>query len=117
MNAICPLHNVGMIEKEGQYGPYFSHTIQGAGYCNGKKITPFKVPQAASAGAPIPSLPKPRDYEAEGRGKVRFGFAIEAYKAGKLLDNTTMSEINRWTDYVMDGNLKLPQEQDEETYP
>jgi hypothetical protein len=43
LNAICPIHNVGMEQKNGQFGPYWSHRIEGAGYCNGKKITPFKT--------------------------------------------------------------------------
>lgn len=39
---ICPLHDDPMELKSGQYGDYFSHTIPNVGYCNGKKITPFK---------------------------------------------------------------------------
>lgn len=42
--GICPLHGVRMEEKDGQYGPYFSHKATD-GYCNGRKITPFKRPQ------------------------------------------------------------------------
>jgi|SRR3990172_7727157 len=34
-------------------------------------------------------------------GKVRYGFAIEAYKMGKKLDITTKLEIQEWTNFVM----------------
>lgn len=41
----CELHNVAMVEKTGQYGTYYSHMIQNVGFCDGKKIKPFKQPQ------------------------------------------------------------------------
>lgn len=41
MIATCPIHNTSMEEKSGQFGTYFSHKTAD-GYCNGKKITPFK---------------------------------------------------------------------------
>jgi hypothetical protein len=41
MTADCPIHNVEMEQKEGQFGVYFSHNLP-LGYCNGKKVTPFK---------------------------------------------------------------------------
>lgn len=43
MNVTCPIHNVPMYEKEGQYGVFFSHKTDDPdyegqkGYCNGKK--------------------------------------------------------------------------------
>lgn len=41
----CVIHPESeMEEKTGQYGTYFSHQIKDVGYCNGKKITPFKTP-------------------------------------------------------------------------
>lgn len=113
----CVIHGIAMEEKNGQYGIYYSHTIQGAGYCNGTKITPFKKPQAS----PLPGVgsiaPKPRDYEAEGRGKVRFGFAIEAYKFGRELNKETIKEINEWTEFVMTGNVIDPKQDEEPSYP
>lgn len=39
------------------------------------------------------------------QGKVRHAFALEAYKAGKTLDDETIKEINRWVNYVMTGKL------------
>lgn len=53
LTATCPLHeNTLMDEKDGMYGVYFSHTIPNVGYCNGKKITPFKKPVADTPVAP-----------------------------------------------------------------
>lgn len=34
-------------------------------------------------------------------GKVRHGFAIEAYKAGKQLTQATIEEVNNWTAFVI----------------
>lgn len=42
LTSTCPIHNVPMEQKDGQYGMYWSHRIEGTGYCNGKKVTPFK---------------------------------------------------------------------------
>ncbi len=42
LTSICPTHNVEMQPKTGMYGTYWSHTIPEVGFCNGKKITPFK---------------------------------------------------------------------------
>jgi hypothetical protein len=38
-------------------------------------------------------------------GKVRHGFAIEAFKKGLPLNVKTAVEINAWTSYVMSGKL------------
>lgn len=112
----CPLHpDQKMFEKTGEFGPYYSHIITDVGFCNGKRIKPFtpkpdyqasdnmntfekpKVATAPETREPI----KARDYDAEARGKVRYGFAIEAYKLGKPLTEETKQEINLWTDFVM----------------
>jgi hypothetical protein len=37
----------------------------------------------------------------EARGKVKFGFAIEAYKLGQTVEESK-AEIEKWTDYVME---------------
>ena len=37
-------------------------------------------------------------------GKVRHGFAIEAYKQGKPLNKDTIKEVNEWVSFVMLGN-------------
>jgi len=39
LTSICPIHNVEMEEKNGQYGPYFSHRVA-EGWCNGRRIKP-----------------------------------------------------------------------------
>lgn len=52
LSSICPIHpGVQMESKEGQFGSYWSHRIEDVGYCNGKKITPFKTPQASGTPA------------------------------------------------------------------
>ena len=43
-------------------------------------------------------------------GKVRHGFALEAYRQGKQLSTETIKEINEWVTFVMLG-------QDEEELP
>lgn len=39
------------------------------------------------------------------RGKCRFGFLIEAYKMGKTLNPELVSEVNKWADVSMTGQL------------
>ena len=41
-------------------------------------------------------------------GKVRHGFALEAYRQGKKLDNDTIDEIHEWVSYVMIGKADTP---------
>lgn len=49
-------------------------------------------------------------------GKVRHGFAVEAYKMGKTLDQDTIIEINKWVSYVVTGQLWGITEQDKEDF-
>lgn len=49
-----------------------------------------------------------QEYNDNAEWKVRFGFAIEAYKLGLDLSEETAKTINKWTDYVMTGSLKDP---------
>ena len=37
-----------------------------------------------------------------GKGKVKYGFSLEAYKKNKPLNQETITEINKWTAFVMD---------------
>ena len=41
-------------------------------------------------------------------GKVRHGFALEAYRQGKELSTETIKEINEWVRFVMLGEEELP---------
>ena len=41
-------------------------------------------------------------------GKVRHGFALEAYRQGKQLSTETIKEINEWVRFVMLGEEDLP---------
>ena len=54
-----------------------------------------------------PTSDKP-DWDAIAAGKVRHGFAVEAFKMGKELDKQTMDEIGVWVDYVINGDADLP---------
>jgi hypothetical protein len=67
------------------------------------QVTPPSVPQ----GVPIKTQ-QGQGYNDNAEGKVRFGFAIEAYKLGLDLSDETTKLINKWTDYVMTGNVKDP---------
>ena len=48
------------------------------------------------------------DWDAIAAGKVRHGFAVEAFKMGKKLDKNTMDEIAAWVDFVINGDIDLP---------
>lgn len=54
-----------------------------------------------------PTSEKP-DWDAIAAGKVRHGFAVEAFKMGKELNKQTMDEIGAWVDYVINGDADLP---------
>ena len=47
LEALCPLHSVPLIRREGQYGEFWSHKyIDGNGkefWCDGKKMKPAKA--------------------------------------------------------------------------
>lgn len=109
MLAPCPLHDgIQMEEKDGQYGIYFSHRIEGVGYCNGKRITPFRVKPTPIETTREPlagSSPKERDYDAEARGKIRFGFIKAKIHFNGLtkLTNEQVNLINDYTEYSMTG--------------
>lgn len=60
---LCPIHQVEMIEKSGQFGTYYSHTIPDVGFCNGKKITPFKKANDESPTPPPQPLPPQPDFK------------------------------------------------------
>ena len=48
------------------------------------------------------------DWDAIAAGKVRHGFAVEAFKMGKKLNKNTMDEIGAWVDFVINGDIDLP---------
>lgn len=43
------------------------------------------------------------DWDKVNKGKVRYGFALELYKQGKMLVPTELGRIESFVDYVMDG--------------
>jgi hypothetical protein len=57
------------------------------------------------------------NWEEIGRGKVRHGFAVEAYKLGRKLDFNLTNEINDWTEFVMTGTLPGVKKATEEVIP
>ena len=78
--------------------------------------------QAKKQGVPFVSQGEIRKADTEiAEGKVRHGFAIEAFKMGKELNVTTATEINKWVSYVMTGKLSQPEvntaEEFNQTYP
>jgi hypothetical protein len=44
------------------------------------------------------------DWDSIAEGKVRHGFAIEAFKMEKSLNSDTIKQINAWVDFVMNGD-------------
>ena len=60
---------------------------------------------------PVSGSPKQKPAQDDSaEGKVRHGFALEAYRQGKQLSTETIKEINEWVAFVMLG-------QDEEELP
>jgi|TARA_B100000315_G_C14527645_1_gene564610 hypothetical protein len=49
---------------------------------------------------------KTPDWDKIAEGKVRHGFAIEAYKLGYNLDQSTAEKIDAWVHYVMVGEVQ-----------
>lgn len=71
-----------------------------------------KQPKGTPAPTPVQNFSASLDQQAEdrkwkeiGRGKVRHGFAVEAFKLKMPLNVATASQINMWTDFVMSGKL------------
>ena len=46
---------------------------------------------------------KQPDWDKITEGKIRHGFAVEAFSKGKSLDSATMKEIDRWVYFVVHG--------------
>ena len=61
----------------------------------GQSYSPPQAPQAPA-----------RDFDKEARGKVRHGFAIEAFKGGMELNKTTADLVNKWTNFVVTGAIE-----------
>ena len=76
-------------------------------WLNGQQGT---TPQYSSPQAPQAQI-KPRDFDAEARGKVRHGFAIEAFKKGMALSPVTAAIIDEWTDFVVTGKIESTPEE------
>ena len=58
---------------------------------------------------PVSVSPKQKPSQDDSaEGKVRHGFALEAYRQGKKLNNETIDEIDEWVSYVMIGKADTP---------
>ena len=58
---------------------------------------------------PLSGSPKQKPSQDDSaEGKVRHGFALEAYRQGKKLNNETIDEIDEWVSYVMIGKAETP---------
>jgi hypothetical protein len=47
--------------------------------------------------------PKPRDYDAENRGKIRHGVACAYIRANRTLNDSSKKEIIDWTEFIFTG--------------
>lgn len=113
LSAICPLHQEEMEEKDGQYGPYFSHRTDD-GYCNGKRVKPY------TNGGYQPTRPAPgssqgfsgRDEE-QVRGQIRTWLVSSLIQSRGLKPLTTddVGTLNSHVTYVMTGKLPGSEEQ------
>jgi hypothetical protein len=58
---------------------------------------------------PVSAIAKKKpNQDDSAEGKVRHGFALEAYRQGKKLNNETIDEIDEWVSYVMIGKADTP---------
>ena len=56
---------------------------------------------------PVSGSPKQKPTQDDSaEGKVRHGFAIEAYRQGKPLSTETIKEVNEWVAFVMLGKAE-----------
>lgn len=116
MTAICPIHPTEeLIEREGQYGVFFSHKTDDPdypkGYCNGKRVkTVMESPAYQNWKSTGESLThreavkedKP-DWDEIAKGKVRHGIAVAFIERGEELTESTKTAINDWVEFVMKG--------------
>lgn len=57
--------------------------------------------------SPVSGSPKQKPTQDDSaEGKVRHGFAIEAYRQGKPLSTETIKEVNEWVAFVMLGKAE-----------
>jgi hypothetical protein len=111
-NQTCPLHQVPLFGKEWNGTMLYSHIIKDVGFCNGKKITPFK-PQVS----PQPSLPQQPltppitrepleapDWEKIAEGKVRNSVITSQIQYGGLDSlKGQLPKVERVVSYIMTG--------------
>src|SRR5689334_12042096 len=76
----CPIHpNEEMTQKDGQYGPFWSHRLADGTWCNGKPKR--QAPGAYAATAPTPAVHLPDDEppftDDEPQTEARFSRASE----------------------------------------
>lgn len=99
LTAMCSIHNTEMDEKDGKYGPFFSHRTED-GWCNGKVNGQNK--------AKIVNIPAPRgeqpDWEAIGAGKTRCAILCAVIeKEGVSVAKASLAVVDQLTEYVMAG--------------
>lgn len=88
VTAVCPLHGVQMEEKTGQYGSFWSHRTP-EGFCDGKKIKPFKNPTGAYY-SPVATSPATREPIKDDSEKAKQAQAVWDAKDRQSLAQTAM---------------------------
>ena len=63
----------------------------------------FVTPKSKNVGTKSTNAKESPNWDKIAEGKVRHGFAIEAFKMGKELTDKTIAEVEDWVDYVMSG--------------
>lgn len=108
---LCSLHNVIMPGKNHpEYGMMYSHIIPAVGFCNGKRIKPFK-PQGAAPAVPTPIQPpltreplEAPDWDKIAEGKVRHGVVVAMIEHGGIEAlKGKLPAIKKITEYIMTG--------------
>lgn len=108
VTAKCPIHDVPMYEKEGQYGPFWSHKTTdenyagSKGYCNGKPPKGGSYPRM-EVREPVAPAPM-RDFDKEARGKTRCAiFCAVIAKEGLEAALAQKTKIELGVSFVMTG--------------
>lgn len=130
MEAICPIHNEQMFEREGKYGSFWSHKTEDSnynGWCSGKPPKNAVTKTAAyqnfeAVGNHIKETAnldpdpdwiketdeKPRAWSDEEKSKqiTRLTLAKSFIQANSDFDNAVVNmDLEKWVDWIFSGEI------------
>lgn len=96
VNSVVDVHYNVNLSQNGQYE-----------YKNVMMFSEASQPETTTPFITAPDLQQAVEQDPKARGMVRHGFATIAYEQGKKLDPVLVAEINKWTEYVMTGQVQF----------